>query len=143
MADIMRELERIGFADIRRAVKWDPAAIVIPGGKSEADTLLIKNNCVTLVSSDDLDPDTAAAIAEVSQSPKGGLRIRFHNKQAALVELAKRKLATKDAPPAAGDQPAAAEAPRSTGADHLAALTRRYTHGLQVITGGATDRKAS
>jgi len=40
-----------------------------------------------LVPSDKLDEDTAAAIAAVSQSSTGALRIRMHNKLAALVAL--------------------------------------------------------
>lgn len=137
LVDIMRELERIGFADIRKAVKWDPVGLSLNAVAkgSEPDTLLIKNNCVSLVSSDELDDDTARAIAEVSQSPKGGLRIRFHDKRAALVELAKLKQAAQEKPPA--DQPAPSEAPRPTGHDHLERLTRRYAAGLRVIEGGA------
>jgi phage terminase small subunit len=38
-----------------------------------------------LVPSDKLDEDTAAAIAAVSQSSTGAVRIKMHNKLAALV----------------------------------------------------------
>src|SRR6476620_8085472 len=41
------------------------------------------------VPSDELDEDTAAAIAAVSQSSTGALRIKMHNKLAALVVLGK------------------------------------------------------
>ena len=43
-----------------------------------------------LVPSDKLDEDTAAAIAAVSQSSTGALRIKMLNKLAALVALGKR-----------------------------------------------------
>ena len=42
-----------------------------------------------LVPSDKLDEDTAAAISAVSQGPAGALRIKMHNKLAALVVLGK------------------------------------------------------
>ena len=46
-------------------------------------------NAVLLVPSDKLDEDTAAAISAVSQSSTGALRIKMHNKLAALVVLGK------------------------------------------------------
>jgi hypothetical protein len=42
-----------------------------------------------LVPSDKLDEDTAAAIAAVSQGSNGAVRIKMHNKLAALVVLGK------------------------------------------------------
>jgi hypothetical protein len=91
---------------------------------------------VSLVSSSELDDDTARAIAEVSQSPKGGLRIRFHDKRAALVELA--KLTAQEKLPA--DQPTPIEGPRPTGADHLEGLAKRYALGLRVIEGAVPGK---
>ena len=44
-------------------------------------------NVVELKSATDLTPDVAAAIAEVSQLPNGGLRVKLHDKRAALVDL--------------------------------------------------------
>jgi hypothetical protein len=85
---------------------------------------LAERNAVSLVSSDALDSDTAAAIA----------------KKEALVPLAAlKRAAAEDAP---GDQrdPAQAEVPRATGADHLAGLARRFAAGLQVIQGGAAPQ---
>ncbi|MEW9613742.1 hypothetical protein AB3G45_07900 [Shinella sp. S4-D37] len=52
---------KIGFADIRKAIKWQGTLEDNPEG---GDVLVIKNvvtNTVTLVSSDDIDDDTAAA----------------------------------------------------------------------------------
>jgi phage terminase small subunit len=69
---VVRQLARIGFADLRRAVRWR-------GGK------------VVLVPSDELDDDTAAAIGEVSRS-KYGVRIKLADKVRAL-ELLGRHLA--------------------------------------------------
>ena len=142
MADIMDELRKIGFADIRKAVKWQGPLVRpedVEGNADDTDTLLIKDNAVSLVSSDALDSDTAAAIAEVSHSPTGGLRIKLHNKQAALVALATLKRAAAEGSPADQRDPQP-EVPRATGADHLAGLARRYAAGLQVIQGGAAPK---
>jgi len=46
-------------------------------------------NAVLLVPSDKLDENTAAAIAAVSQGSNGAVRIKMHNKLAALVLLGK------------------------------------------------------
>jgi hypothetical protein len=84
------ELRRIGFSDIQKAVKWHGTLIQESG---------------------ELDSDTAAAIAEISSNPTGGLRIKFHNKKEALVALAALKHAAAEETPA--DQRAAAtEVPR-------------------------------
>ena len=44
-------------------------------------------NEVTLTDSDTIDDETAAAISEVSQTKDGALKIKMHDKQAALVNL--------------------------------------------------------
>lgn len=89
---IINELARIGFADIRKAVKWHGHLVKEEDNPDGGDVLVIKNtysNHVSLISSEDLDDDTAAAISEVSQSPTGGLKIKLHDKQAALVNMGK------------------------------------------------------
>lgn len=89
---IIAELAKIGFADIRKAVKWHGSLIEEEDNPDGGDVVVIKttySNRVSLVSSDDVDDDTAAAIAEVSQSPTGGLKIKLHDKQAALVNMGK------------------------------------------------------
>ena len=89
---ILSELAKIGFADIRKAVKWHGHLIQEQDAPDGGDVLVIKNtysNNVSLVSSDEIDDETAGAIAEVSQSPTGGLKIKLHDKQAALVNMGK------------------------------------------------------
>ena len=44
-------------------------------------------NQVELIDSDVIDDDPAAAISEISQTDKGGLKVKFHDKRAALVDL--------------------------------------------------------
>lgn len=89
---ILSELAKIGFADIRKAVKWHGHLIQEQDAPDGGDTLIIKNtysNNVCLVSSDEIDDETAGAIAEVSQSATGGLKIKLHDKRAALVDMGK------------------------------------------------------
>lgn len=89
---VLKELAKIGFADIRRAVSWysqaNVAAIDDVEGEIEDGSLRFAvANQVELVSSDEIDDDTAAAIAEISMTDKGALKVKFHDKRAALVDL--------------------------------------------------------
>src|SRR6266576_3562798 len=73
------------FSNISKAVTWGPSVQV---REEEEDGQRVK---VLPVPSDKLDEDTAAAISAVSQSSTGALRIKMHNKLAALVALAQGK----------------------------------------------------
>jgi phage terminase small subunit len=75
---VLRELKAIAFSNISKAVTWSC--------EEGEDGQRVK---VLPVPSDKLDEDTAAAIAAVSQSSTGALRIKMHNKLAALVVLGK------------------------------------------------------
>lgn len=80
---VLKELARIGFSDIRKAVKWGETMLrVAETGETEA------YHGLALIGSDEIDDDTAAAIAEVSEGPKG-IKIKFHDKKGALADLAK------------------------------------------------------
>jgi phage terminase small subunit len=88
---ILAEYAKIGFADLRKAVRWHGALITEEDNPDGGDVLVIKNiyaNAVELVSSDDLDEETAAAIAEVSQT-QNGVKIKLHDKKGALDSMAK------------------------------------------------------
>lgn len=94
---VLAELGKIGFADIRRAVNWYSQTNVAQID-SDADTeALVEEgeirfavaNQVEMISSDQIDDDTAAAIAEVSMTDKGSLKIKLHDKRAALVDIGK------------------------------------------------------
>lgn len=69
VGQVITELARIGFADIRNAVEW--------GGVS-----------VQLKDSNELDEATAAAISEVALT-QSGLKIKLHDKLSALEKLGK------------------------------------------------------
>lgn len=81
---VAAELAKIAFQDIRRAVKWGPTQYT----KEMVDGTLVVSSGVTLVDSDELDPDTAAAVSEVANT-REGVKIKMHDKRAALMDLAK------------------------------------------------------
>jgi phage terminase small subunit len=79
---VLAELAKLGFADIRKAVKWgDGIAVTDP----ESGAVTISNG-VALVGSEEIDDDTAACISEVSQTAQG-IKIKMHDKRAALVDI--------------------------------------------------------
>ncbi|MDQ0475048.1 terminase small subunit [Labrys wisconsinensis] len=82
---VLAELARIGFADIRKVLAWReaPEAEAPDGPRSKKAGASLR-----LVDSDALDADTAAAIAEVSQTTTG-LKVKMHDKRAALVDIAR------------------------------------------------------
>ena len=70
---IVAELARVGFADPRKLMDWGPGGVIL---KPSAD----------------LSAEEAAAVAEASQTitkDGGAVRLKLHNKVAALTELAK------------------------------------------------------
>lgn len=87
---VLTELAKIGFSDIRKAVKWHSALITEEDNPDGGDIAVIKTvvtNTVQMVASDEIDDDTAACISEVSQTATGGVKIKLHDKRAALVDI--------------------------------------------------------
>lgn len=81
---IVAELAKIAFYDVRKAVKWGPGDYE----KTMLDGTVARSSGVLLIDSDDLDAETAAAISEVGNT-RDGVKIKFHDKRSALVDLAK------------------------------------------------------
>lgn len=83
---VLLELARIGFSDIRKAVRWGNTELRVSAesGSSEVEAY----HGLALKASDEIDDDTAAAIAEVSQG-RDGLKIKLYDKKAALVDIGK------------------------------------------------------
>jgi phage terminase small subunit len=92
---VLRELAKIGFADIRRAVIWRANVTGMVQEDDGTERLAVTNE-VQLVDSDKLDDQTAGAVAEVSQTAQGGLKIKLHDKQAALVNIGRHLGMFKD-----------------------------------------------
>lgn len=85
---VIRELAKIGFADIRKVVRWNSnvlATTVDDDGKHHN----YYTSTVELIDAEDIDDETAGAIAEISQTDKGGLKVKLHDKRAALVDIGK------------------------------------------------------
>lgn len=78
---VLKELAKIGFADIRKAVKWAPNL-----GEQIVGEDVVQTNGVMLIDSEQLDDDTAAAVSEIAQTAQG-VKIKFHDKRAALVDI--------------------------------------------------------
>lgn len=95
---VISELAKIGFSDIRNVVSWRTAEVPVEveeeleaqahGGALKRSRVSIAN-VVELRSSDEIDDITAASIAEVSQTKEGVIKIKLHDKRAALVDLGK------------------------------------------------------
>lgn len=96
---VLSELAKIGFSDLRKAVKWGSRR-VDPANDEDAAAALANgealfSNSVELVPSEELDDDTAAAIAEISEG-QHGIKIKLHDKKGALVDLGKHLGMFKD-----------------------------------------------
>lgn len=97
---VLQELAKIGFSDIRKVVRWGNVAVegapdqepdeeLEPqphGGALRRSRLGEQASAVELIGSDEIDDDTAAAVAEISQGPQG-LKIKLHDKKGALVDI--------------------------------------------------------
>ena len=77
---VMAELAKLGFYDIRKAVRWGAVPIATPEGELVYP--------VEMVPSEDMDDETAAAITEVSLTAQG-VKIKMADKLAALEKLGK------------------------------------------------------
>lgn len=87
---VLRELAKIGFSDIRKVVSWHSALINEEDNPDGGDVAVIKTivtNNVQLVASTEIDDDTASCISEISQNATGGLKVKLHDKRAALVDI--------------------------------------------------------
>ena len=86
--EVIRELKKLGFSCIGNAVDWHNETVQLADGETgEPKTVLVPR--VTIVPTEDVDKATLDAIAEVSQQANGALRVKMHDKHAALVSLGK------------------------------------------------------
>ena len=89
---VLRELAKIGFSDIRKAVAWRNEMVARDdeeAGKGEDGVVRVTRVLLprlSIVPSEEMDP---AAIAQISQGPNGEVRVRLHDKHAALVSIGK------------------------------------------------------
>jgi phage terminase small subunit len=114
---IVDELGAIAFSDISNIVNWDDKFLdhqpgdvaMIDGEEIEAGkggiTRIVRSK-VRMLPSATIDPSISRAIASVSQTAKGSLKVKLHDKIAALDKLARAlgmysetSRAAKDGPP--------------------------------------------
>lgn len=95
---VVRELARIGFVDIRKVVTWTNGATGFDEDEAEetGEVRISVANFVMLTPSDEIDAETAAAISEISQTKDGALKVKLHDKRAALVDLGRHLGMFKD-----------------------------------------------
>lgn len=101
---VLKELAKIGFSDIRKAVRWysqtNVAAVDLDEDQQalagEGEIRFAVANQVELVSSADIDDETAAAISEIGQTASGALKVKLHDKRAALVDIGRHLGMFKD-----------------------------------------------
>jgi phage terminase small subunit len=84
---IVTELARIGFSDIRDVVQW--RSVPAAGDADNGGTSANATSVVEVKDAAELTPGAAAAIAELSLRPSGSIRVKLHDKRAALVALGK------------------------------------------------------
>lgn len=82
---VLCELAKIGFSDIRKVVRWGATELRTTEGK-DGETVTEPYHGLRLLAADEIDDDTAAAIAEVSEG-RDGLKVKFHDKKGALVDI--------------------------------------------------------
>lgn len=83
---VAAELAKIAFLDIREAVRWGRSPIDTKAENADPNGLGIYP--VELVPSTEISDDAAAAVSEVSLT-QTGVKIKMHDKRAALMDLAK------------------------------------------------------
>ncbi len=83
---VLAELGKIAFADIRKAVRWGKSPIDTEADNADPNGLGVYP--VELIPSEDIDDDIAAAVSEVSLT-QSGIKIKMHDKKAALVDVGK------------------------------------------------------
>lgn len=90
---VLRELAKIGFADIRKVVRWGRTELRVAGAEEEGATAV--HHGLALIGSDEIDDAIAAAISEVSEG-REGLKVKLHDKRAALNDMGRHLGMFKD-----------------------------------------------
>jgi phage terminase small subunit len=86
---VVRELKLIGFSDIRKVVSWRNELVTRTEKGKDGEPVMVMMPRVTIVDADKISDEAAAAVAEVWQTANGALRVKLHDKHAALVSIGK------------------------------------------------------
>ena len=115
---VLAELAKIGFSDIRKVVKWGNTEL--RSTEDESGELVEAYHGLRLVDSDEIDDSTAAAISEISEG-REGLKVKFHDKRASLVDIGRHLGMFKDKLQLSGDAENPVQVVTLTPADYKAA----------------------
>ena len=86
---VVRELKLLGFSDIRKVVSWRNELVTRTEKGEDGEPVMVPMPRVTIVDADKISDEAAAAVAEVWQTVNGALRVKLHDKHAALVSIGK------------------------------------------------------
>src|ERR1700745_4338890 len=86
---VVRELKLIGFSDIRKVVSWRNELVTRTEKGEDGEPVMVMMPRVTIVDADKISDEAAAAVAKVWQTVNGALRVKLHDKHAALVSIGK------------------------------------------------------
>jgi phage terminase small subunit len=94
---IMAELARVAFSNITDIVSWRSGLVeeTIPDEEGGGTRTVLKS-AVTVLDSETLSADAVAAVAEVSQTDRGGIRVKMRDKLGALEKLGRHLGMFKD-----------------------------------------------
>lgn len=84
---VLRELAKLAFADIRNVVSWGDTTIREEVGM-DGEVIERPYHGVAVRNSEDIDPDAAAAITEISEG-RDGIKVKLADKKGALELLAR------------------------------------------------------
>jgi len=95
---VLAELAKIGFADMRKLLRWtgNLPKMDLEEAEESGDVSISVANFIQLFDSDDLDDDIAACISEISQTKDGALKVKLHDKRAALEAIGRHLGMFKD-----------------------------------------------
>jgi phage terminase small subunit len=89
---VLRELAVLGFSDIGKVVRWRPEVVyeeIEDEDNPDKPPRQVLQSRVLVLDSATLPPEVRLAVAEVSQSPNGALRVKMHDKHGPLVSIGK------------------------------------------------------
>ena len=88
---VLRELAVLGFSDIGKVVRWRPEVVyeeIEDEDNPDKPPRQVLQSRVLVLDSETLPPEVLA-VAEVSQTANGALRVKMHDKHAPLVSIGK------------------------------------------------------
>ncbi|MDB5358862.1 MAG: Terminase small subunit [Rhodospirillales bacterium] len=100
---VLAEFGKMGFASIADVMKWRSNVTTLGEDIETGEPILGVSNEVVLTDSQKLAPDQLASIAEISQTKDGALKVKMHDKIAALTRIGQhfgmfRPASSPDAP---------------------------------------------